>query len=62
MIVLFIRHAIPTITVAITRVPTAANLAFKYMHAISVLLSFGVEPLSRKTQRSIRNMELCVTF
>lgn len=62
LIVLFIRHAIPTITVATTSVPTAANPAFIYVYAISVLLASGVEPLSRKTQSIITNMEVCVTL
>lgn len=62
LIVLFIRHAIPTITVATTSVPTAANPAFIYMYVISVLLASGVEPLSKKTQSIITNMEVCVTL
>lgn len=62
LIVLFIRHAIPTITVATTSVPTAANPAFIYMYVISVLFASGVEPLSKKTQSIITNMEVCVTL
>lgn len=64
LIFLFIRHAIPTITVATTSVPTAANPAFihVYMYVISVLLASGVEPLSKKTQSIITNMEVCVTL
>lgn len=62
LIVLFIRHAIPTITVATTSVPTAANPAFIYMYVISVLLVLGVEPLSKKTQSIITNIEVCVTL
>lgn len=62
LIVLFIRHAIPTITVATTSVPTAANPAFKYMYVISVLFASGVEPLSKKTQSIKTNMEVCVTL
>lgn len=57
LIVLFIRHAVPTITVATTSVPTAANPAFIYMYVISVLFASGVEP-----QSIITNMEVCVTL